>query len=80
MSSWWQQPFRPCTRGRAASLYANYVITDQKPRAGAKLRVGVVVPGGRLRTDAAATHGPITLTPSCGSFAGSEPNCRCLSI
>ena len=30
----------------AASLYANYVITRQKPQPGAKLTVGVVAPGG----------------------------------
>lgn len=33
-------------RGAAAGLYANYVITTQKPRAGAKLTVGVFVSGG----------------------------------
>ncbi len=42
----WAATIPPLHEGRAASLYANYVITDQKPRAGAKLRVGVVVPGG----------------------------------
>ena len=48
--------------GGAGSLYANYVITTQKPRAGAKLTVGMVVSGGMVGSGGGWQPTPLRLT------------------